>query len=166
MVTIEDGIKHLEEIAKLFEEYKTFLGLDVSFQPADQTTDEIAKRYGGDGGRLYIAFVNGKAAGCIAFHPMKDAHDCEIKRLFTRPSFRGHHVGHLLMQRALEDARALGYRCAYLDTVKQLEVANIMYHRMGFREIPAYYHNPLPDVVYYCRDLTDGELVGAVGAAV
>lgn len=56
MVTIEDGMQHLEE---------------------------IAKRYG-DGGRIYIAFVEGKAAGCIAFHPMADRRDCEFKRLFTR----------------------------------------------------------------------------------
>ena len=157
MVTIEDGMQHVDEIAKLFTEYKDYIAVDVSFQPADQTTEEIAKRYGGDGGRLYIAFVDGAAAGCIALHPMKDAHDCEIKRLFTRSAFRGHHVGRLLMQRALDDARAMGYRHAYLDTVKQLEVANLMYHRMGFREIPAYYHNPLPDVVYYCRDLVMDE---------
>lgn len=157
MVTIEDGMQHLDEIAKLFTEYKDYIAVDVSFQPADQTTEEIAKRYGGDGGRLYIAFVDGEAAGCIAFHPMKDRRDCELKRLFTRPAFRGHHVGRLLMQRALDDARAMGYRHAYLDTVKQLEVANLMYHRMGFREIPAYYHNPLPDVVYYCRDLVMDE---------
>ena len=165
MVTIEDGTKHLEEIAKLFEEYKNFLGLDVSFQPADATAEEIAKRYGGDGGRLYIAFVDEEAAGCIAFHPMNDRCDCELKRLFTRPAFRGHHVGKLLMQRALDEARALGYRRAYLDTVKQLGVANIMYHRMGFREIPAYYHNPLPDVVYYCIDLADEKKTNAMGLA-
>ena len=76
MVTIEDGMQHLDEIAKLFTEYKDYIAVDVSFQPADQTTEEIAKRYGGDGGRLYIAFVDGAAAGCIALHPMKDAHDC------------------------------------------------------------------------------------------
>ena len=104
MVTIEDGMQHLAEIAELFEEYKAYIAVDVSFQPADQSEAEIEKRYGGDGGRLYIAFVDGKAAGCIAFHAMQNGRDCEFKRFFTRPEFRGQHVGRALFERALEGA--------------------------------------------------------------
>ena len=143
MVTIEDGVQHLEEIAELFEEYKKYIAVDVSFQPADQTETEIAHRYGGDSGRLYIAFVDGKAAGCMAFHPMKNGRDCEFKRLFTRPEFRGQHVGKALFARALADAEALGYEHAYLDTLQRLEAANVMYQKFGFQRIPAYYYNPL-----------------------
>ena len=57
MVTIEDGMQHLDEIAKLFTEYKDYIAVDVSFQPADQTTEEIAKRYGGDGGLGLLLFL-------------------------------------------------------------------------------------------------------------
>ena len=35
MVTIEDGTQHLGEGAELFEEYKKYIAVDVSFQPAD-----------------------------------------------------------------------------------------------------------------------------------
>jgi len=154
MVTIEDGTQHLEQVAELFEEYKKYIAVDVSFQPADQTEAEITRRYGGDGGRLYVAFVDGKAAGCMAFHPMKNGRDCEFKRLFTRPEFRGQHVGKALFQRALADAEALGYEHAYLDTLQRLEAANIMYQKCGFRKIPAYYYNPLPGVVYYRYDFS------------
>ena len=104
MVTIEDGTQHLAEIAELFEEYKAYIAVDVSFQPADQTAAEITRRYGGDGGRLYIAFVDGKAAGCIAFHSMQNGRDCEFKRLFTRPEFRGQHVGKALSAFLVERA--------------------------------------------------------------
>ncbi|MCI7540361.1 MAG: GNAT family N-acetyltransferase [Veillonellaceae bacterium] len=152
MVTIEDGTQHLEEVAELFEEYKKYLAVDVSFQPADQTEEEITRRYGGDGGRLYIAFVDGKAAGCIAFHSMQNGCDCEFKRLFTRPEFRGQHVGKALFARALAEAEAMGYEHVYLDTLQRLEAANIMYQAFGFYKIPAYYDNPLPGVVYYRCD--------------
>ena len=54
MVTIEDGTQHLAEIAELFEEYKAYIAVDVSFQPADQTAAEITRRYGGDGGRRLL----------------------------------------------------------------------------------------------------------------
>lgn len=154
MVTIEDGTQHLEEVAELFEEYKKYLAVDVSFQPADQTEEEITRRYGGDGGRLYIAFVDGKAAGCIAFHSMQNGCDCEFKRLFTRPEFRGQHVGKALFARALAEAEAMGYEHVYLDTLQRLEAANIMYQEFGFHKIPAYYDNPLPGVVYYRYDFS------------
>ena len=166
MVTIEDGTQHLAEIAELFEEYKAYIAVDVSFQPADQSEAEIEKRYGGDGGRLYIAFVDGKAAGCIAFHAMQNGRDCEFKRLFTRPEFRGQHVGRALFERALADARAMGYEHVYLDTVKQLKTACRMYQKFGFQKIPAYYHNPLPDVVYYCYDLAAGKKTAELRPAV
>lgn len=152
MVTIEDGTQHLEEVAELFEEYKKYIAVDVSFQPADQTAAEITRRYGGDGGRLYIAFVDGKAAGCIAFHSMQNGRDCEFKRLFTRPEFRGQHVGKALFARALAEAEAMGYEHVYLDTLQRLEAANIMYQAFGFHKISAYYDNPLPGVVYYRYD--------------
>ena len=102
--------------------------------------------------QTHIARGDGKAAGCKAFHPMKNGRDCEFKRLFTRPEFRGQHVGKALFARALADAAALGYEHAYLDTLQRLEAANVMYEKFGFRKIPAYYHNPLPGVVYYRYD--------------
>ena len=108
---------------------------------------------GGDGGRLYIAFVDGKAAGCIAFHSMQNGRDCEFKRLFTRLEFRGQHVGKALFARALAEAEAMGYEHVYLDTLQRLEAANIMYQAFGFHKISAYYNNPLPGVVYYRYDL-------------
>ena len=57
MLAIEDGTKHLAEIAALFQEYKAYIQVDVSFQPADETEVEIARRYGTEGGRLYLACV-------------------------------------------------------------------------------------------------------------
>lgn len=155
MVTIEDGTKHLSDIAKLFEEYKDYVHVDMSFQPADETADEIRKRYSGEGGKLYLALVDGKAAGCIAFHPMEGKNACEFKRYFTRPAFRGQHVGTALFKRAMEDACALGYDAIYLDTLARLEACNHIYQQFGFRKIPAYYHNPLPGVLYYRYDLAN-----------
>ena len=155
MVTIEDGTQHLTEVSALFKEYKAYIHVDVSFQPADETEEEIQKRYGGDGGRLYIAFVDGKAAGCIAFHPMEGQNACEFKRYFTRPAFRGQHVGTTLFQKAIADARALGYDAIYLDTLARLEACNHIYQKLGFQKIPAYYDNPLPGVLYYRYDLAN-----------
>jgi hypothetical protein len=42
-----------------------------------------------------------------------------------------------------------------LDTLGSMQVARGLYAGLGFRPIPPYYANPLPDVVYLGLDLTD-----------
>ena len=110
-------------------------------------------RYGGEGGRIFLAFVDGKPAGCLVFHAMKEEAACEFKRFFTRPEFRNQHVGSLLFETALKAAREMGYRAVYLDTLSTLPACNHMYQKVGVQKIPAYYHNPLPHVCYYRLDL-------------
>lgn len=147
---ILDGFDYLEEVSMLFAEYKNFLGLDLSFQPADETPDEIAKRY--SGGKIFIARVDSKFAGVIAYHPMEDPKNCELKRFFVRDEFRGFKVGRVLIEHAIDSARSDGYRSIFLDTHEDLESARHLYESLGFKKIPPYYFNPLEHVVYYRLD--------------
>jgi GNAT superfamily N-acetyltransferase len=125
----------------------------VTMEDGTQHLEEIAELF-----KEYKAY--------IAFHPMKNGRDCEFKRLFTRPEFRGQHVGRALFARALADAEALGYEHAYLDTLQRLEAANVMYQKFGFHKIPAYYYNPLPGVVYYRYDFPAGKKTAELKEAV
>ena len=152
-IKIISGLEHLSDVVELFDEYKEEQGIDFSFQPVDETEEEIAKRYSEPLGKIYIAFVDGQAAGVIAFHPMEDKNDCEFKRLFVRPNFRGLHLGNILLEHAINEAKSIGYRTIYLDTLSTLKPACHMYERFGFERIDAYYHNPLPDVIYYRLNL-------------
>lgn len=153
-VEIQNGHDHLDDIAALFEEYKRCINVDVSFQPNDTLPEEIACRYAEPQGRIYIAYVDGIPAGCLAFHPMTQHGDAELKRFFTRPPFRGQHIGHLLMECALTDILRLGYRRVYLDTLAVLKAACRLYEKFGFEKIAPYYNTPLPNVVYYRRSLS------------
>ena len=149
MIKILSGHDYLKETVKLFKEYKAELNVDVSFQPADETESEIAERYKEPLGKIYIAMIDDNAAVCIAFHPMDDSHNCELKRLYVRPSYRGFHVGKMLMSHAIDSAKKTGYRAIYLDTLSTLKAACHMYENFGFERVDAYYFNPLPNVVYY-----------------
>lgn len=50
---------------------------------------------------------------------------------------------------AVED----GYKEMVLDTIQPLQSAIHLYHQFGFYEIPAYYNNPMDDVVYMKKEL-------------
>ena len=63
---------------------------------------------------------DGKAAGCIALRKLSDS-ACELKRLYVRPEFRRKGIAAALVSRILSEARSIGYREIYLDTLPELE---------------------------------------------
>ncbi|HWH92610.1 MAG TPA: GNAT family N-acetyltransferase [Baekduia sp.] len=71
-----------------------------------------------------------------------DAGACEIKRMYVVPQARGRgHASRLL--KALEDeARALGYEIARLDTGEHQPQARAMYERAGYAPIGNFNANP------------------------
>ena len=148
-----------EEILSLFSEYTHMLvSHDPSFQIyldiqhyADEIRDLKAK-YGRPDGRLYLALWEGEAAGCIALRKL-DEQRCEMKRLYVRPAFRGHKIGDALVDRVIQDAKAIGYRHMLLDTLPFLESAIHMYRKRGFYEIPCYNDSPVETTIFMQYDL-------------
>jgi putative acetyltransferase len=53
----------------------------------------------------------------------------------------------------LHEAKRLGYVKMRLDTLATMTAALELYRGVGFKEIDAYYHNPLDGVVYLEADL-------------
>ena len=96
-----------------------------------------------------LARVDGSAGGCVALKPL-DVHTCEMKRLYVRPAFRGRRLGRALVSRMIEEAHAAAYRSIRLDTIAgAMDPAIALYRSMSFREIPAYYGNPVPNALYF-----------------
>jgi putative acetyltransferase len=58
----------------------------------------------------------------------------------------------------VERAADLGYRAVRLDTLVDMVPAQNLYRSLGFREIAAYYSNPLSNPVYMELSLAPGEL--------
>ena len=150
---------HLAAIRELFSEYTDMLVEgDPSFreylkiQHYDAELDQPFDKYGPPHGRLYIALCDGAPAGCIALRRI-DAENCEMKRLYVRPAFRGRGFGAQLVHRILADAREIGYRHMLLDTLPFLERAIQMYRNIGFQEIPIYNDSPMSSAVYMRLDL-------------
>ena len=93
-------------------------------------------------GCLLLARYNDQPAGCVALRKLSDD-ICEGKRLYVRPEFRGLKIGRKLMEAIIAEARKIGYSSMRGDTVGSMQIAQVLYVSIGFKEIDPYYHNPI-----------------------
>jgi putative membrane protein len=143
----------LAAVRELFVEYGQSLGFSLSFQNFDQEYASLPGKYGPPRGRLLLAEVDGKTAGCVALRPLEEG-VCEMKRLFVRPEFRGLHLGRQLAESVIAEAKSIGYHSMRLDTVEdKMAAAVAMYRRLGFKEIGAYTTNPVPGAMFMQLEL-------------
>lgn len=141
---------HLDIARSLLLEYARELqglGVSLCFQDFEEEVGSLPGKYAMPEGNLLLALDGSDALGCVAVRRHRGG-TCEMKRLYIRPEHRGHGLGRWLAEAIVASARQLGYRRMVLDTVGSMKAAVTLYESMGFRRIPAYYHNPLPDVVY------------------
>lgn len=148
-----------QEIGTLFREYaQVLIEADPFFEEylADQSYEDefryLDADYGLPEGRIYIAYCDGRLAGCIGLHKM-DEKNCEMKRLYIRPEFRGKKIGKILVEKIIGDARSIGYQHMLLETVSPLQSAVNMYQKFGFYQVKGYNANPLACALFMKMDL-------------
>ena len=145
--------EQIDQARSLFREYEAWLGVDLCFQGFEEELKNLPGRYAKPGGRLFLAFVDEKPAGCIALRKLEEE-VCEMKRLYVRDEFRGLGLGKTLIEKLIAEARRAGYKKMRLDTLPgQMARAVALYESHGFREIPAYYHNPYGETLFMENDL-------------
>lgn len=147
-VTIADTPEDMAAVKAIFRAFVEFLPIDLGFQDIE---GEMA-RFPGDFRLLLIAKKNGKPIGAVALKE-HSPDVCEMKRLYVLPEGQGTGAGRGLCERLLEEAKSMGYKTMLLDSLKRLEAAVTLYHKLGFSEIEPYNFNPEDDVVYMSKAL-------------
>jgi putative acetyltransferase len=59
----------------------------------------------------------------------------EVRDLVLEEKYRGRGLGSRLLKRCVEEAKALGYKRLYLETTPQMENAQKLFIRFGFRAV-------------------------------
>lgn len=107
--------------------------------------DKMPQGYESPDGVFLVAYVDEVCAGTVAVRRL-DRTTCEMKRLYVRPGFLGLGLGKQLCERALAEAKRLGYLKMRLDNSRSVMAkANDLYRSLGFYEITPYNNNNFVD---------------------
>ncbi|KAA2285094.1 GNAT family N-acetyltransferase [Arenimonas fontis] len=99
----------------------------------------LAPEYQPPAGSLLLARVDARPVGLVAVRPLPEASGCaELRRLYVRDGHRGRGIARELLERAIGEARRLGYRELRLETSPRMPDAEHLYRQAGFQPIPAY----------------------------
>ena len=147
LVSAHDS-ESLPIVRELFREYAASIEIDLCFQSFDSELAGLPGKYAPPTGRLLLAMVAERPAGCVAVRPI-DRSVCEMKRLYVRPDFRGQKIGRALANSVIGAARGIGYERMRLDTLNTMREAIALYESLGFARIPAYYDNPSNLAVFF-----------------
>ncbi len=129
-----EGEAALAAVRALLQEYWDSFGFTPCFQNFGEELAGLPGAYAPPGGRLALASIAEQPAGCIALRRV-DADHAEAKRLYVRRRFRGHGLGRALLEWAMNEARAAGYREIVGDTMPVMRDALALYDRMGFKRV-------------------------------
>ena len=127
------------EVAHIIRTVMTEFGaVGKGFSIEDPEVDAMYEAYDDDHSAYYvIENEQQEVIGCGGIAPLKggNADTCELKKMYYLQEGRGKGVGSLLMQRLLEDAREIGFKIMYLETLERMEKANVLYRKFGFEAL-------------------------------
>ncbi len=125
----------LEQIAKLFDEYRVFYKKDSDISAA---LDFLTKRLQNGDSEIYVCEADDNMlAGFVQLYPLFSSTRMKklwlLNDLYVNPKYRGKGVSVLLIERAkklVKDTSACGM---FLETGKSNTIGNNLYPRTGFK---------------------------------
>jgi GNAT superfamily N-acetyltransferase len=101
------------------------------------------------GGRVFLAYLEGVAVGCVALIPMGGG-VYEVSKMAVSPAMRGVGIGRRLLEHTIAQARAMGAASLFLGSSTKLHSAVYLYESMGFTHVP---RERLPPLAYARADV-------------
>ncbi len=119
-------------IKELFTEYSKIQGAESCFVSFDKEVNDLLGFY--EGGSMLVGYEEEEPAACIAIRK-KSKENCEAKRLFIKPEFRGKGYARIMLNTMLDKARELGFeKVTFTTKPSVMQIGYGLYKRMGFEE--------------------------------
>lgn len=100
----------------------------------DPEVDKMYEAYHNERSVFYVVVKDGEPVGCGGIAPLAggDPEVCELRKMYYLPALRGQGLGTRLLRGCMNEARRLGFKYMYLETVDRMSAANHLYQKAGF----------------------------------
>lgn len=142
-----EGAGDMDHVRALFVEYQEWLDEPICFEGFEDELRGLPGEYAPPRGRLLLARDGAAIAGGVGLWPLAGG-DCEMRRLYVRPPWRGRGLGRRLAGTVVAEAGGAGYARVVLHTLEKMAEALALYRSMGFTAAPSY-HAPARDQAVY-----------------
>lgn len=128
-----------EAVAGVIRDVMTEFGCSgEGYSINDAEVDSMYQAYDNDRSVFYVVEMDGRVLGCGGIAPLDGSDDpevCELRKMYFRDELRGLGMGRQLMELCLKDAKRLGFRKCYIETVERMEAAGALYRKFGFQRL-------------------------------
>ncbi|SFR44961.1 putative acetyltransferase [Robiginitalea myxolifaciens] len=103
---------------------------------SDPELDRMFETYEPVGSMYWVVADGTQVLGGAGIAPLAGGPQgtCELQKMYFRPELRGKGMGATLIGKAMEEARKLGYRQCYIETMPYMDKAMRLYERFGFEK--------------------------------
>lgn len=104
---------------------------------ADPEVDAIFQAYQEPGHKFWVIADGEKILGCGGIGTLDEAEGdvCELKKMYFYSELRGKGFGRKLIELCLHEAKMMGYRKCYIETVARMTSAIRLYEKTGFEKL-------------------------------
>jgi putative acetyltransferase len=100
----------------------------------DPTTNALFELFQKEKAIYNVVEINGEIVGGAGVYPTDSLPDdtCELVKMYLVPKARGLGLGRILIEKCLQQAKDLGYKKIYLESMPELKQALKVYAKFGF----------------------------------
>jgi putative acetyltransferase len=127
-----------EIVTRVIREVMTeFACVGEGYSINDLEVENIYEAYHNDRSAFFVLTRQSVVVGCGGIGSLAggDSSVCELKKMYFLPEARGLGLGQKFIGACLEKAKILGYEKCYLETVRRMWQANMVYEKMGFKSL-------------------------------
>jgi putative acetyltransferase len=127
-------------LVKIIETVRREYGVQNRIQSVIEPADrELFATYQKARSKYFVALHDGVVLGGAGIAPLAGAGEetCELQRMYLGSEHRGQGVGRLLLSECLRQAKALGFRICYAETISEMQQAIRFYESSGFVRLSA-----------------------------